>query len=316
MSARASFATTNLIDRLPPVRGKLLANEPLAAQSWFRVGGPAEVLFKPADTEDIAAFMAGCPADVPLTIIGIASNLIIRDGGVPGVVIKLGPDFARITTEGTRLAAGAAALDMNVAKAAQAAGIAGMAFLSGIPGSIGGGLRMNAGAYGGEFKDIVLSATAVTRQGKIITLRHADFGFAYRHTNVDSQFLFTSAILQGTAGDPAAILAEMQKIQAARGDTQPIREKTGGSTFANPDHDPQGRKSWQLIDAAGCRGLRVGGAQVSEKHCNFLINTGDATAADIEALGETVRRRVFETSGIDLRWEIKRIGIPLQDNKS
>jgi len=316
VTAVASFAQSTLLSRLPGVRGKLSANESLAGQSWFRVGGPAEVLFKPVDTEDIATFMAGCPADVPVTVIGVASNLIIRDGGVPGVVIRLGPDFARTTTEGTAVTAGAAALDMNVAKVAQTAGITGMAFLSGIPGSVGGGLRMNAGAYGGEFKDIVTTATAVTRRGQIVSLKNADFGFTYRHTAIDPTMIFTSAVLHGTSGDPAVILQEMQRIQSARGDTQPIREKTGGSTFANPDHDPQGRKSWQLVDAAGCRGLRVGGAQVSEKHCNFLINTGTATAADIENLGETVRRRVLETSGVELRWEIKRIGIPLEDQQS
>lgn len=299
----------DLLQRLPTVRGKLLPNEPLADQTWFRVGGPAEVLFKPQDEDDLAMFMAACPADVPVTVLGVASNTLVRDGGVPGVVVKLGPAFAAIKAVGDRLMAGAAAVDLNVARAAQAAGLAGMEFLSGIPGTIGGGLRMNAGAYGREFKNIVVEAQAVMRDGTQRTLSHAEIGFAYRHTDAAEDCIFTSATLRGEPGDPAAIRQRMDEIQKSRADSQPIREKTGGSTFANPDDDPQHRKSWQLIDAAGCRGLKIGGAQVSEKHCNFLINTGNASAADIENLGEEVRRRVLEKFGVALRWEIKRIGV-------
>lgn len=307
----AGFAE-GLLDRLPRgLRGKLEANAPLAAQTWFRVGGPAEVLFRPADEDDLAAFLKGCPADVPVTVLGAASNTLVRDGGVPGVVIRFSPAFAAVKAEGDSVRAGASAVDLNVARAAQTAGIAGMEFLSGIPGTIGGGLRMNAGSYGREFKDIVVSADIVTRGGERKTLTPADIGFSYRHTDIAADVVFTSALLRGTPDDPAAILARMNDIQKSRADSQPIREKTGGSTFANPDNDPQKRKSWQLIDAAGCRGLRVGGAMMSEKHCNFLINTGDATAADIEALGEEVRRRVKDNSGVELRWEIRRIGIAL-----
>jgi UDP-N-acetylmuramate dehydrogenase len=294
-----------LLARLPPVRGKLLPNEPLAPQTWFRTGGPAEVLFKAADEDDLVDFLKACPADVPVTVIGVASNLLVRDGGVPGVVIRFGPQFAQVKAEGTSLRAGAAALDVNVAKAAQAAGIAGLEFLCGIPGTIGGGLRMNAGAYGREFKDIVTEIHAVDRAGKKQILTSAQMGFRYRHADAPEDLVFTGAVLRGEEGDPAAIQARMDEIRNAREATQPIREKTGGSTFTNPD----GKKSWQLIEAAGCRGLSVGGAQMSEKHCNFLINTGNATAADIENLGEEVRRRVREYSGVELRWEIRRIGV-------
>jgi UDP-N-acetylmuramate dehydrogenase len=298
------------MDRLPSVRGKLITNAPLADSTWFRVGGPAEVLFKPADENDLCDFLAHTPIDIPVTVIAVGSNMLIRDGGVPGIVIRLGPQFAIIKTEGTAIAAGAAAIDLNVARAAQTAGIAGLEFLSGIPGTIGGGLRMNAGAYGREFTDIVKSASVVERNGFRHTLTHDELGFSYRHSAAAADMIFLSAVLHGHLDDPKAIQTRIQNIQQARSETQPIREKTGGSTFANPDKDPQGRKSWQLIEDAGCRGLKIGDAQVSEKHCNFLINTGNATALDIENLGEEVRRRVLEKSGIDLRWEIKRIGIP------
>jgi len=297
----------DLISRIPDVRGKLTPNGDLASQTWFRVGGPAEVLFKPADAQDLSHFLAHCPADVPVTVLGVASNMLIRDGGVPGVVIRLTPPFATLKIEGEEVRAGAASLDLNVARAAQNAGITGLEFLCGIPGSIGGGLRMNAGAYGKEFKDVVVSAEIIDRDGTRRTLTPAQIGFAYRHTDLPEDSIFVSALLQGDEGDPAEILARMQEIQKSRNDSQPIREKTGGTTFANPD----GHKSWQLIDQAGCRGLKIGHAKVSEKHCNFLINTGHATAAEIEHLGEEVRRRVKEKSGIDLRWEIKRIGVPL-----
>ncbi|MDE2029658.1 MAG: UDP-N-acetylmuramate dehydrogenase [Alphaproteobacteria bacterium] len=300
-----------LLDRLPvnQVRGKCVADATLADQTWFRVGGPAEVLFRPADEEDLAFFLAHCPADIPVTVIGIASNLLIRDGGIPGVVVKLGPAFGTIRVEGEEIRAGAAAIDLNVARAAQNAGIAGLEFLCGIPGTIGGGLRMNAGSYGREFKDAVVRADVVTRNGTRKTLHPKQIGFSYRHTDTPEDTIFVSALLQGDVGEPHDILKRMEDIQKARNESQPIRERTGGSTFANPDNDPQHRKSWQLIEAAGCRGMKMGRAKVSEKHCNFLINTGGATATEIEALGEEVRRRVRETSGVELRWEIKRIGI-------
>ncbi len=305
-----------LLHRLPPVRGKLEANASLAAQSWLRVGGPAEVLFRPADADDLAAFLAQAPKDSPITVIGIASNLLIRDGGIPGIVIKLGPQFAQIRAENAQITAGAAALDMNVAKAAAQAGIGGLEFMSGIPGSIGGGVRMNAGAYGKEFKDTLLTAVALDRHGKRHDLTKDDCGFSYRHSEIPADWIILSATFQGVADNPAAITARMQEIQTKRGATQPIREKTGGSTFANPaSADLIGvpselHKAWQLIDSAGCRGLRVGGAMMSEQHCNFMINTGSATAADLENLGEDVRRRVKDKHNIDLRWEVVRIGTP------
>lgn len=303
----------DLIDRIPAaeVRGKVMANAPLAEQTWFRVGGPAEILFRPADSADLAYFLAHCPADIPVTFIGAASNLLVRDGGVPGVVIKLTPAFALTKVMGEEILAGAAAIDLNVARTAQSAGIKGLEFLSGIPGTIGGGLRMNAGSYGREFKDIVISADVIDRDGTHRTLRTDEIGFSYRHTAVPEDTIFIAVLLQGDQGDPHEIQNVMNEIQKSRSDSQPIREKTGGSTFANPDHDPQKRKSWQLIEAAGCRGLKIGQAKVSEKHCNFLINTGHATAAEIEHLGEEVHRRVRDFSGIDLRWEIRRIGVPL-----
>ena len=299
-----------LLQRLPrDARGQLLPNVPLANQTWFRTGGSAEVLFKPADADDLAAFLARCPADIPVTVIGVASNLLVRDGGGPGVGIRLGPASSQIKIMDNALMAGAGAVDLNVARAAQAAGVSGLEFLSGIPGTIGGGLRMNAGAYGSEFKDIVTEADIVTRDGKRKTLSHAEIGFSYRHTEAPDGCIFVSALLKGAAGDPKQIQKRMQEIQRSRAESQPIREKTGGSTFANPGDDPEHRKSWQLIEAAGCRGLRIGQAQVSGKHCNFLINTGHATAADIEALGEMVQKRVEDKFGISLRWEIKRIGV-------
>jgi len=300
---------TSLLSRLPAVRGKLMENAPMKDQTWFGVGGPAEVLFKPEDADDLAVFLKGCPTDVPLTILGAASNTLIRDGGIEGVVIKLGPAFAKIAQEGNSLIAGAAAMDMNVARAAQKAGLSGLAFLCGIPGTLGGALRMNAGAHGGEMKEIVRSVTALDRLGNRHTLTNAQMGFAYRKSAAPSGMIFLEAALEGRPADPAAIEARMKDIQAARAASQPIREKTGGSTFANPE----GAKAWELIDKAGCRGLTIGGAMMSERHCNFLINTGEATATDLEALGEEVRRRVLETSGIDLRWEIRRIGRPLEE---
>lgn len=298
--------------RLPQTRGKMIPNAPLADSTWFRVGGPAEVLFKPVDAEDLAWFFAHCPQDVPVTVLGLASNTLVRDGGIPGVVIKLSPDFATIRVDGGELTAGAAAVDLNVARAAQAAGLAGLEFLSGIPGTIGGGLRMNAGAYGGEFKDVVVSVTALDRAGNKHVLSNSDMKFGYRHCGVPDDWIFLGAVFSGEHGDSSVIQKRIQEIQKSRAETQPIREKTGGSTFANPKDDPQGRKAWQLIEAAGCRGLKIGKAQVSSKHCNFLINTGRATAAEIERLGEEVRRRVKEKTGVMLQWEIRRVGVAVK----
>lgn len=314
MMAAEPLSGPHLIDRLPRVRGRLTADAPLGPMTWFRVGGAADVLFRPADADDLAVFLAGCPADVPVTVIGVASNLLVRDGGVPGVVIRLGGPFAEIAVEGDRLVAGAGALDYNVALTAQHEGLAGLEFLSGIPGTIGGALRMNAGAYGRETADLVVTAEGIDRAGRRLSFDRAGLHLGYRHCGVPEDVIFTGAVLQGTPGDKAAIATVMDAIQKARADSQPVRARTGGSTFANPDPELSGgAKAWQLIDRAGCRGLRIGGAQVSEKHCNFLLNLGDASATDLEALGEEVRRRVLETSGIDLRWEIRRIGRPVRE---
>ena len=293
-----------LIERLPQVRGRLTENAPLGPLTWFRAGGPADVLFRPADAEDLARFMSGTPADVPVTVIGVGSNLLVRDGGIRGVVIRLGRGFAEVTRKGDTVEAGAGALDLNVALSAQGWGIQGLEFMSGIPGTVGGALRMNAGAYGREMVDVVLSAEAVDDEGRIRTLSLPELGLTYRHSGIPDSWIFTRAVLKSEPGDPETILARIQEIRAQREASQPVRARTGGSTFANPP----GAKAWELIDRAGCRGLQIGGAQVSEKHCNFLINTGEATAADIEQLGEEVRRRVEQMSGIELRWEIRIIG--------
>ena len=309
MPARSS--TSRLIDRLPRTRGRMSENAVLANTTWFRVGGPAEVLFRPADLDDLAAFLAARPKDVPVTVIGVGSNLLVRDGGVPGVVIRLGRGFAAIRAEGNAILTGAGALDLNVAQVAAEAGIAGLEFLSGVPGTIGGALRMNAGAYGTEIKDAIVWAKALDLHGRRYCLAADRLGLAYRHCAVPEGWIFTEAKLKGRAADKQAILERMGEIQAARADSQPVRARTGGSTFANPPPGiGGGRKAWELIERAGCRGLKRGGAMVSEKHCNFLINTGEATAADIEGLGEEVRRRVFETSGVTLDWEIRRVGVP------
>lgn len=294
-----------LVDRLPPVRGRYAESVPLAQITWFRVGGPAEVLFRPADEDDLAAFLAAKPADVPVMVLGVGSNLLVRDGGVPGVVIRLGRAFAMIAAEGEELEAGAGALDANVARAALEAGTGGLEFLSGVPGTIGGALRMNAGAYGGEIKDVAVSARALSSDGTVHELAKGALGFSYRRCGVPKDWIFLSARLRGRAEPQDAIGRRMDEIRSRREATQPIRTRTGGSTFANPE----GAKAWELIDRAGCRGLAVGGAKVSEQHCNFLINTGSATAADLEALGEEVRRRVFAATGVRLDWEIDRIGV-------
>jgi UDP-N-acetylmuramate dehydrogenase len=296
---------SDLMAAAPKLRGRLLPNEPLAPLTWFRVGGPAQVLFMPEDEGDLAYFLGVLPQDISVIVIGLGSNLIVRDGGVPGVVVRLGRGFGDIRVDGVQVVAGAAVPDVRVARTAQEAGIAGLSFLRGIPGAIGGALRMNGGAYGRETKDALVSARAVDRAGQVHVLSNADMHYSYRHCGAPEDFIFTEATFQGAPGDRAAISAEMEKITGAREATQPIKSRTGGSTFKNPP----GRKAWELIDAAGCRGLIVGGAQVSELHCNFLINPGSATAADIETLGETVRRRVKESSGVELEWEIKRIGV-------
>jgi UDP-N-acetylmuramate dehydrogenase len=293
---------------LPDLRGRLAANQTLADITWFRAGGPAQVLFTPADAADLAYFLRGIPADLPVFVIGLGSNLLVRDGGVPGVVIRLGRGFSEIKVEeGNRIRAGTAVPDVKLARAAADAGLAGLAFYRGIPGSIGGALRMNAGAHGSETKDVLVEALAVDRQGNIHALSLADMGFTYRHSGVPPAWIFTEALYQATPGNTADILKEMGEVAEYREANQPIKERTGGSTFKNPP----GASAWKLIDAAGCRGFRVGGAKVSEMHCNFLINDRNATGEDIERLGETVRARVKEHSGVTLQWEIIRLGAPL-----
>ncbi len=295
----------DLKSRMPDLRGRLTANQPLGPFTWFRVGGPAQVYFAPEDESDLAYFLRHLPADIPVMVIGVGSNLIVRDGGVEGVVIRLGRGFNGIAVDEDTIKAGAAALDKRVAEAAAAAGIGGLEFYFGIPGTIGGAVRMNAGANDGETKDVLVEATGVTRAGAIVTLNNAAMDFRYRGNGADPSIIFTSALYRGTITSAESIRARMADVQQHRETAQPIREKTGGSTFKNP----QGHSAWKLIDAAGLRGYKVGDAQVSEMHCNFLINTGNASAADIEALGETIRERVKAHSGIVLEWEIKRIGI-------
>lgn len=299
-------------DSLPELRGKLLKNASLAPYTWFRVGGPADALYLPADDADLASFLKALPEDVPVTVLGVGSNTIVRDGGIEGVVIRLmGAYWGSVKHHELEVSARAGALDLNVAKAAAKAGIAGLSFLSGIPGSIGGAVRTNAGCYGSELSDVVTAVDGITRVGDPVRLTRDEIGFSYRHTDFASDIVVTQLHLRGAGtGDPEALADEIAAHQKRRAETQPIKDKTGGSTFANPDPPgtPDARSSWKLIDAAGCRGLRVGGAMVSEKHCNFLINMGEATAADIEALGELVRARVLDHTGVDLRWEIRRIG--------
>jgi UDP-N-acetylmuramate dehydrogenase len=298
--------TPDLKAAMPELRGRLLANESLAPLTWFRVGGPAQVLFTPADEDDLAYFLSRLPGDLPAYVVGVGSNLIVRDGGVPGVVIRLTPrGFGEVAADGDIVSAGTAALDKRVAEIAAGANLSGLEFLFGIPGTIGGALRMNAGANGGETKDILIEAIALDRSGATLRFGNADMKFSYRKSDVDPSLIFTSARFRGIPAQPEAIRARMAEVQSHRETAQPIREKTGGSTFKNPP----GHSAWKLIDAAGCRGLKLGGAQVSELHCNFLINTGTATGHDIETLGDTVRERVKAASGIELQWEIKRIGL-------
>ena len=302
---------------LPVVRGRYTENAPLGTQGWFRAGGTAEILYKPSDRDDLMEFLAACPAEVPVTTLGVMSNTIVRDGGVPGVVIRLGRDFAGIEIENEiNVRAGAAALDINVATVAAENGIAGLEFLSGVPGTIGGALRMNAGAYGGETKDILIAAEMIDRQGKLHKLTPQDLHMTYRHTQAPEDAIFIGAVFKGRAGERSEIEARMLEIKEKRGATQPIKAQTGGSTFANPTpaelaavNLPADTKSWQLVDKVGGRGLTIGGAMMSDLHANFMINTGTATAADLENLGEEIRRRVREQTGLELRWEIKRIGV-------
>ena len=298
--------SADLKSAMPDLRGRLLANESLAPLTWFRVGGPAQILFTPADEDDLAYFLSKLPQEIPVYTVGVGSNLIVRDGGVSGVVIRLSPrGFGEVKVEGDTVRAGTAALDKRVAEAAAAANIGGLEFYFGIPGSIGGALRMNAGANGGETKDVLVETRGVTRTGERVTFSNADMKFVYRNSGVDTSVIFTAALYRGQITDAEKIRVRMAEVQNHRETAQPIREKTGGSTFKNPP----GHSAWKLVDAAGMRGFRVGGAQVSEMHCNFLINTGDATGHDIETLGETVRERVKKNSGIDLHWEIKWIGV-------
>jgi len=302
----------SLPEKLPPVRGKYLPAAPLADMTWLRVGGPAEVLFLPADEADLARFLAETPDDIPVHILGAGSNTLVRDGGVPGVVIRLTAPFGKVEAiSETRLKAGAAALDKKVAQIAAKAGIAGLEFFTGVPGAIGGAIRMNAGCYGTETKDILVQAVALDRAGRRIIVSPDELGYAYRHSDAPEDWIFVEATFEGTPDDPAAITARMDEITARRETTQPIREKTSGSTFKNPDPPgpPNQRKAWQLIDQTGWRGKKIGGACFSEHHANFLINDGTASAADLEAVGEGARADIKAATGIDLHWEVRRIGV-------
>jgi UDP-N-acetylmuramate dehydrogenase len=304
MNAAASRAES-VIARLPKVRGTYQPQALLKDLTWFRAGGPADVLYWPTDSDDLAVFLSGTPSDIPIFVVGVGSNLLVRDGGIEGVVIRLGRGFAQVKSEeASRVRAGAAALDVAVAKGALDAGLSGLEFMRGIPGTVGGGLRMNAGAYGREFKDALVEAVGLNRGGERVTFSNAQMGFTYRHSNAPENVFFVEALFQGAPGDRAAIEARMNEITEARSATQPIKSRTGGSTFKNPP----GHKAWQLIDQAGCRGLRHGDAEVSTLHCNFLINHGAATGDQIEDLGEEVRAKVKANSGVELEWEIKRIG--------
>ncbi len=309
MTARWEPPSSVPMGRLPPVRGRLTANAAIGRQTWFGVGGAAEVLFQPADAEDLAVFLAGLPTEIPVTVIGAGSNLLVRDGGIPGATIRLGRGLGDIAIGGGVVQVGAGALDRRVVVAAAKAGLAGLEFLSGIPGTIGGSLRMNAGAYGVEVADVLVSATALDRGGRRHVIDRAAMALSYRHCGIDPGWIFIAARLRGIPGERTEIAKRLTEIRGTREATQPIRARTSGSTFANPP----GQSAWRLVDAAGCRGLARGGAMVSHKHANFLINTGSATAADIEGLAEEVRRRVYETSGIMLEWEIQRIGRPAPD---
>ncbi|MBO6827699.1 MAG: UDP-N-acetylmuramate dehydrogenase [Sneathiella sp.] len=300
-----TVTSANIIDRLPRVRGRVRENTALSKVTWFQVGGPADVMFKPDDQDDLATFLKGTPTDIPVLALGVGSNLLVRDGGFRGVVIRLGRAFTKMEVlDGNCIRVGAGALDGNVAKFAAENNLTGVEFLSGVPGSVGGALRMNAGAYGTEMKDVLISATALDRAGNVHELSLGDMGFSYRHNAIPKDWIFTEAVLQLEVGNAEDIAAKMAEIAKSREDSQPIRSRTGGSTFANPD----GAKAWELIDSVGGRGFSVGNAQVSDKHCNFLINNGGASAAELEAVGEEVRRRVFKEHDTLLRWEIVRVG--------
>lgn len=305
------------IDILPKIRGRYSENAALGSVGWFRTGGTAEIFFKPADLEDLQTFLSECPKEIPVTVLGVMSNTIVRDGGVPGVTIRLGREFAGAELrDDNRIYAGAAALDLNIANFAAEHGVSKLEFLSGIPGTIGGALRMNGGAYLAETKDILVFANAVDRNGNLHEIPLEQMGMTYRHIDVPEDYIFIGALFQGEKeNDASRIQIRMNEIKEKREASQPVKEKTGGSTFANPKPEelaavglPEGTKTWQLVDRVGGRGLRVGGAQMSEKHCNFMINTGAATATDLENLGDEIRRRVVEETGLSLRWEIRRIG--------
>ncbi|MBT4888979.1 MAG: UDP-N-acetylmuramate dehydrogenase [Rhodospirillales bacterium] len=307
----------NLSAKLPQVRGTYEEDASLKKYTWFRTGGPAEVLYTPADIDDLMVFMNGKPRDTPVTMIGLGSNMIIRDGGVPGVVIRLGKGLANVNVRDDKILVGGGALDSAVAAAARDAGLTGFEFLSGVPGTIGGALRMNAGAFDQAMQEIVVYARVLDLQGNLQTIAAEDLGFGYRSTSVPEGWIFAGAMLQGMPGERGAIAQKMEEIRAFREESQPMREKTGGSTFHNPEHgEAAGRKAWEIIDGAGCRGLTLGGAKISEKHCNFLINTGDASSQDLEDLGEMVRKRVLSASGVSLEWEVRRIGLPLSTTES
>jgi UDP-N-acetylmuramate dehydrogenase len=298
-----------LLAHLPPVRGRLRTQVPLAPRTWLRAGGPAEAIFQPADLDDLTAFLKAKPREVPVTAIGVASNLLVRDGGLDGVVVRLAGPLAEVEVDGDRLSVGAGATDRMIAITAQRAGLSGLEFYIGIPGTMGGAVRMNAGAFGGETAEVVERVTALDPAGNRHELRPAELGFSYRHSALPDGWIAISAVLRGVRGDQQGIRTRMMAIKAEREAAQPMRVATGGSTFKNPP----GQRAWQLIDAAGCRGLRHGKAMVSDKHCNFLINTGEATAAELEELGEMVRARVLAASGIALEWEIHRVGRAIPD---
>ena len=302
----------DLLKRLPKVRGRYTVQAPLAQVTWFRVGGPAEVLYKPADLQDLQFFLSECPLDIPVTTMGVGSNLLVRDGGVPGVVIRMGQGFNNIHVHEHYIHVGSAVLDRTVAMLAQQSGIGNLEFLCSIPGTIGGALRMNAGCYGGDVSQVLQKAFVLDRAGSLHALNVEELGYSYRHCEIPKDWIFVGARFMGEKADPATIESKMKEMLASREETQPVHSRTGGSTFANPE----GLKAWELIDKAGCRGLMVGNAQMSELHCNFMLNTGGATAQDLESLAEEVRARVLATSGVDLRWEIERIGCDLECKKA
>lgn len=304
----------SLLGRMPAAQGRISEDSLLSKVTWFRVGGPADILYRPTDVNDLSDFLRGLPLDIPVLPIGVGSNLLVRDGGIRGVVIRLLGPFAGIDVEENTIRAGAGALDVNVAKVAARNGLAGLEFLSGIPGSIGGALRMNAGAYGAETKDVLISATAVDRSGTIHTVDTKDLGYSYRHSEAPEDWIFVEGLFKAYPDDPAKITARMEEIADSRIASQPIKSRTGGSTFKNPGGlNPDGPKAWKLIESVGGRGKTLGGAKFSDQHCNFLINTGEATAEDLERLGEVIRKEVQDKIGINLEWEIKRIGEPSDD---